>query len=118
MSAFAPNAHLVAPVWNWGIFYKEIVEQVKGGTWESKAHWWGLDKGIVDLSPMSDMVPKAVREKVLAKKADLSAGKAKVFVGPVKDQKGEVRIPAGQAASDESLLGMNWFVHGVIGTTE
>jgi basic membrane protein A len=29
-----------------------------------------------------------------------------------------VRIPAGAVATDQELLGMNWFVQGVVGTTE
>lgn len=118
MSSFAPKAHLVAPVWNWGPFYKEIVEKVKTGTWESKAYWYGIEHGIVDLSPMSDMVPKTVQETVLAKKAEIIDGKMKIFAGPIQNQKGEVRIAGGQAATDKELLGMNWFVKGVIGTTE
>jgi hypothetical protein len=29
-----------------------------------------------------------------------------------------VRIAAAKSASDGELLGMNWFVNGVVGTTE
>ncbi len=118
MSSFAPKAHLVAPVWNWGPFYKEVVEQVQQGTWEAKATWYGLEHGIVDLSPMSELVPEDVQKAVLAKKTDITDGKFVVFSGPVADQQGEVRIPEGQFATDEQLLGMNWFVKGVVGTTE
>lgn len=118
MSAFAPKAHLVAPVWNWGPFYQEIVEGVKNGSWKSKAYWYGLEHGIVDLSPMSDLVPQTVQKAVMAKKADITSSKMKVFTGPVTDQAGTARIPEGEVATDEALLGMNWFVKGVIGTTE
>ena len=118
MSAFAPQAHLCAPIWNWGVFYKEIVEKVRQGTWESKAYWYGLEHGIVDLSPISDRVPQDVKDKVAAKKAAIAAGQAKVFAGPVKDQAGKVVIAKGTAASDKELLGMTWFVQGVIGTTQ
>jgi basic membrane protein A len=41
-----------------------------------------------------------------------------VFVGPIKDQSGAEKVAAGAAMSDEELLGMTWFVQGVIGTTE
>lgn len=117
MTAFAPKSHLVAPVWNWGPFYKEIVESVINGTWKSDSYWYGLEKGIVDLSPISDMVPKEVQELVLAKKSDIAAGKLKPFTGPVKDQSGEIKIPEGSSVSDKELLSMDWFVQGVIGTT-
>ena len=118
MSKFAPKSHLCAPIWNWGPFYKEIVEKVQQGTWESKAYWYGLEHGIVDLSPMGDMVPQEVQKSVLAKKDEIAAGKVKVFVGPIKDQAGKLRIAEGVAAPDKELLGMTWFVEGVIGTTQ
>jgi basic membrane protein A and related proteins len=118
MSQFAPEAHLVAPVWNWTPFYKEMVRQVRAGNWESKSYWWGLEKEIVDISPISDKVPADVRKKVLDKKAEIIADNFTVFSGPVKDQQGEVRIPEGKSATDAEMLGMDWFVEGVIGTTK
>lgn len=118
MSQFAPKSHLCAPIWNWGPFYREIVEKVQQGNWTSKAYWYGLDRGIVGLSPMGSMVPKSVQKHVLNKKDEIASGKAKVFVGPIKDQAGKIRIAKGTAASDKELLGMTWFVEGIIGTTQ
>ncbi|HKJ64609.1 MAG TPA: BMP family ABC transporter substrate-binding protein [Desulfopila sp.] len=118
MSAFAPKAHLTAPVWNWGPYYTKVVEEVKNGTWESKSVWPGMETGIIDLAPFGSMVPKEIQEMVLAKKAEIVAGQVKVFTGPVKDQQGTVKIADGSVADDPSLLGMTWFVEGVIGTTE
>ena len=118
MSKFAPKSHLVAPIWNWGPFYQEIVEKVRQGTWQSKAHWYGLERGIIGLSPMSKMVPQEVQNRVLAKKDEIAAGKTKVFIGPIKDQEGKLIIAKGTVASDKELLGMTWFIDGVIGTTQ
>ncbi len=118
MSAFAPNAHLTAPIWNWGPYYVETVEKVRKGTWKSEAVWPGLEDGIVDIAPFGPMVPKDLQKKVLAKKEDIKSGKFKVFTGPIKDQKGKIRVAQGATAPDKELLGMTWFVQGVIGTTE
>lgn len=118
MSAFAPKSHLCAPIWKWGGFYKEMVENVRRGTWESKAYWYGLEHDIIDLSPMSDSVPQDIQKQVLAMKQDIAAGRVTVFTGPVRDQAGTVRIAEGAVASDKELLGMTWFVRGVIGTTQ
>ena len=118
MSAFAPEAHLTAPIWNWGPFYIETVDQVRKGTWKSASHWPGLESGIVDLAPFGPMVPKALQETVLAKKEAIATGKMKVFSGPIKDQQGAVKIAEGTTATDGELLSeMTWFVQGVIGTT-
>jgi basic membrane protein A len=118
MTAFAPKAHLTAPVWNWSVFYADVVEGVKNGTWESEDVWWGLEEGLVDLAPMGEMVPEDVKKKVLDRKAELSSGEDDIFAGPIKDQDGNVKIAEGSKATDEELLGMTWFVQGVIGTTE
>jgi basic membrane protein A len=118
MSAFAPKAHLTAPVWNWGVIYKDTVERVRAGTWESSQIWWGLEHGVVDLAPFGPMVPQDLQAQVQAKKQAIADGEFSIFAGPVEDQSGKVVIPLGQEASDADLLGMTWFVNGVVGSTE
>lgn len=118
MSSFAPKAHLTAPVWNWAVIYEHVVAEIKNNTWTSQDIWWGLDKGVVDLAPFGPMVPQDVQDKVLAKKEEIRSGQTDVFVGPVLDQKGEIRIPEGVKATDEEMRSMDWFVQGVVGTTQ
>ena len=52
------------------------------------------------------MVPKNVQDKVNAQKELFKKGEDKVFVGPIKDQAGQVKIAAGVKAEDKDLLGM------------
>ncbi len=118
MSVFAPKAHLTSAVWNWQGFYAHAVERTREGAWGAGQYWWGIDRGIVDIAPFGDMVPQNVRDTVLAAKAEITEGKRWVFAGPLKDQNGAVRVSAGEKATDESLLGMDWFVEGVVGITE
>jgi basic membrane protein A len=118
MSSFAPKAHLTAPVWNWAPYYTKVVEAVRNGTWKAESAWPGLAEGIVDLAPFGPMVPQDVRDVVNTVKADIVSGAKKVFVGPIKDQSGAVKIAEGVVVPDGDLLGMTWFVQGVVGTTE
>ena len=119
MARFAPKAHLTAAVWNWSALYEEIVQEVRAGTWKGgRAIWWGMDKGIVDIAPFGPMVPKSVQDRVLARKAEFLKGNDTVFVGPIKGQGGAVKIPAGAKAEDKELLGMTWFVDGVVGSVQ
>jgi basic membrane protein A len=117
MSQFAPEAHLTAPIWNWGPFYVATVEKVRSGEWQAEATWPGLAEGIVDLAPIGDMVPQEVKDQVMAKMAAIKGGE-RVFVGPINDQDGVLKVAEGETMSDEELLGMTWFVEGVIGTTQ
>ncbi|SBV99466.1 Purine-binding protein BAB2_0673 [uncultured delta proteobacterium] len=116
MSAFAPKAHLVAAVWNWVPFYKDVLAKVRKGEWRSSDSWPGLESGVVGLSPFGPMVPQAVRDKVLTCRDAIARGAMTVFTGPILDQNGKIRIKAGEKADDATLLNMNWFVLGVTAT--
>jgi basic membrane protein A len=118
MSQFAPKSHLTAAIWNWSVFYKDQVEKKLNGTWKPESLWWGMETGIVDIAPFGPMVPEEVKAQVETAKQKIIAKELVVFAGPVMNQKGEVVIPEGQTATDEQLLGMNWFVQGVVGSTE
>jgi len=118
MTTFAPKAHLTAPTWNWAPFYKEVVEQVRRGVWKSGSAWYGMKEGIVELAPFGPMVPQKIRDMVQAKQDELMTGRDDIFSGPIRDQNGEIQVPAGKLASDAELLGMKYFVQGVIGTLQ
>ena len=57
MAPLAPKAVLTCAIWNWGVFYIDIVESVMDGTWESSQYWGGWQDGVVDLAPIADFVP-------------------------------------------------------------
>jgi basic membrane protein A len=118
MSSFAPKSHLTAAVWNWASVYTYIINGVKNGTWKSEDIWWGMDKGVVGLAPFGPMVPQDVRDKVEAERAKIMAGHDIVFQGPIKDQEGKVVAPEGETLDDAALLGMTYFVQGVVGTAK
>jgi basic membrane protein A len=115
MSHYAPTKHLTAPIWDWGQVHIYTVDKIINGTWESEDIWWGLKEGMVDLSPFGKDVPDSVKELVAAEREKIISGAWDVFTGPIKDQKGEVRVPEGEVMSDGDMLSMGWFVEGVEG---
>jgi len=115
MSEQVPGAWLTAPVWNWKAVYNKTAEEVHNGTWQSSQIWWGMAEGLVDIAPMSDLVPADVQTIVNDKKAQIVSGDLKVFAGELKDNKGNVVVPAGTEMSDGDMLGMNFLVEGVQG---
>lgn len=122
MSKIAPKAVLTSPVWNWGPYYVETVKAIKEGTWDSTpkfgsfTYWGGLKEGIVGLAPFGPMVSKETKQLVEQEKQRIISGEWDVFTGPIKDQKGEIKVPDGQKLSDQELIEMMWFVEGVEGT--
>jgi basic membrane protein A len=118
MGPLAPKAVLTSPVWNWGPFYIDTVKKVMDGTWKSSQFWGGWKDGTLDLAPIAEWVPEDVRKMAEDEIAKFKSGEETIytiFTGPLKDQKGEVRVPEGQTMSDQDILGMNWFVEGVEG---
>ncbi|MEK0082395.1 BMP family ABC transporter substrate-binding protein [Benzoatithermus flavus] len=112
-SAFAPKGQLTAIVDNWGPYYIERVKAVLDGTWKTHNIWHGLKEGMVSIAPYGPDVPEDVKAAAEKVKADIAAGTRHPFEGPIKDQKGQVRIPEGKHATDEELLKMDWYVEGV-----
>ncbi|RJF94682.1 BMP family ABC transporter substrate-binding protein [Oleomonas cavernae] len=113
MKNFAPKAQLTAIVDEWGPYYVERTQAMLDGTWKTSDTWHGLKEGFLSMAPYGDAVPEALRKEADDIKAGIIAGTYLPFAGPIKDQKGEVKIPEGKSIPDGDLLGMNWYVEGV-----
>jgi basic membrane protein A len=111
----APNAVLTAPIWDWGVYYKQTVEAAHNGAWESHAYWGHMADGVLDMAPFGAMVPQEVQDEVNAAKEKIISGELHPFTGPLSDNTGELRVEEGQTMSDEELLSFNWLVEGVTG---
>ncbi|MBH8564107.1 BMP family ABC transporter substrate-binding protein [Nostoc sp. CENA67] len=116
MSKFGAKAHLTSAINKWGKFYTDQALAVINGTWKSQEVWDGIGQGMVDLSPMNQAIPADVQQLVNAKREELIKGIAHPFDGPVKDQKGVVRVPKGKVLNDKDQLAMDWYVEGVEGS--
>ena len=116
MSRFAPDAWLTAPVWDWGPYYIKIVEDVRDGTWVSEQYYGTMADGLVNLSPVAEVVAQDVRDQIATVQAEIIAGTFAPFTGPVNDQDGNEKVAAGEVPDLGTLLGMDYFVAGVIGS--
>ncbi len=69
---------------------------------------------MLKMSPFANMLPDV---EALAKStvADITSGKNKVFLGPLRDQSGAVKVAAGTTMDDGALNSMQWLVQGLEG---
>ena len=119
MSARAPKATLTSPIWNWGPKYLAIAKAVLTGSYAAESYWGGWKDGIVDLAPLSTIVPGEVRSKAEKLANEFKNGKKSIrdiFKGPLKDNAGKERLTVGQTLSDTQLLAMDWLVEGIVGS--
>jgi basic membrane protein A len=115
MRRAAPNANLTSSIYNWGDYYVKIVEEVKNGTWKSEHYWGGLEDGVVALAPLADKVPAEVKALLAEKENAIRSKDFDVFEGPIKDQAGTIKVPAGESMNDDEILNFDWLVEGVLG---
>ncbi len=139
MTKDAPKAHLTAAVWNWDVYYQTAIEAAMACEGDASqfvtemggsAYYGGLAENFVDISPLTDNCAEGTQEVVDAVKAMMVNGEWDVFSGvkleikdgtitkvdaDLKDNAGNVIVPAGGASVEDSVITgtMNYFVEGV-----
>ena len=116
MTKFAPKAHLTANTNNWGVFYIATVKKVLDGTWKPDVVKWGLKENVVVMTPLNPVVPPDVVKVFEEKMKAMIVGKLTPFQGPIKDQAGTVKVPAGSTMPLDQLMSFDWYVEGVDGS--
>ncbi len=116
-----PDEYIATPVWNWGAFYERMVRRILSGTARNTEDgrpmqfWWGMDSGMVDILYAKKHVPTETHKLVQLFKHLMQDNGFNPFNGPIFDQTGEERIPAGAEANSQQILSMDWFVEGIDG---
>lgn len=119
MGALLGETVLTSPVWNWGVKYTEIVQQLLDGNYDtSESYWGGLNEGVVDLAPFSDRVSDETKALIDEKRSAIQAGETDVFCGPINGQDGELLVPEGECLDDGQMLSMSCFIEGVKGEAD
>jgi basic membrane protein A len=113
MIKFGPKAQLTADMDNWSGYYIKRVKDVLDGKWTSEDTWDGLDKGMVEMAPYTNM-PDDVKKMAMDTEAAIKSGALHPFKCPVVDQDGKtVECKGGNRLSNEQILSMNWYVKGI-----
>jgi len=112
---FAPRGWVSGIAFTWGDLYTRFARQVMDGTWKSEDILGGLGDDFLTIAPFGPAVPADAIKLVNVKKQEFIAGKAQVFQGPIRDNKGVERVKAGEVFPLSDLRKMDWLVEGVIG---
>jgi basic membrane lipoprotein Med (substrate-binding protein (PBP1-ABC) superfamily) len=112
---FAPKGWISGIAFTWGELYTRFAKQVMDGTWKSENLLGNLASDYLTIAPFGPAVPADAVKLVQAKKQEFISGKAHVFSGPLKDNKGVERLKAGEVWPMENLGKMDFLIEGVIG---
>jgi simple sugar transport system substrate-binding protein len=138
MQPYGVDSVVSGQLMDWGGIYVKILEDIYNGNWNPKEDIWWLAKEKAALlggsftDPINPKFVPALKaamvdttdfgkisayDLVMKRYAQMQQG-VEVFdpyTGPIKDNKGEIKIPAGERASKQDLLSIMYYVDGVNG---
>ena len=118
LQRFNEKGWITGADWKWGELYVQITKDVMEGhkeKWVDRHDRGGMETGNIDIAPFGAVVPKETQASVISRKKEIIEGKYAVFQGPIKDNKGAVRLKEGEKPSFEFIETMNWYTEGVVG---
>ncbi|MDR0530835.1 MAG: BMP family ABC transporter substrate-binding protein [Oscillospiraceae bacterium] len=112
MTAAAPDAHLCAPIWNWGVYYTRAVQDVVNGSWAPVNYFGGMKEGLVGLSDLNEKsVAEGTAQAIEAARQKIIDGSLIVFDTGMKKADG---TSFDYPLSDAEITGqINYYVKGV-----
>lgn len=113
----APKGYLTGAEWNWSKVYTDYVNMYLAGEKIPNLVRGGLKEGVVKTSAYGPAVSAEARKHADSVKAQFMKGEFVIYKGPIKDNKGNTVIAAGEAQgqTDIKLESMDYLVDGVIG---
>ena len=115
MSKDAPKAVLTSTVWNWGAYYTKAVQDLIDGTWTGENYFGGLEEGLVDISPLSDLCVDGTQEKIDEARAQIESGDWDVFDGVIECNDGTTVGTEGEHMSDADITGnIHWYFKNIV----
>ena len=117
MARYGPHAQLTANTQDWSLYYIDVVKQLVNGTYKGgRVTRWGLKEKAIVLSKLNAAVPADVAKLFEERKQAIASGTLMPFTGPIKDNAGAMKVPAGKSMTVDELLAFNWYVEGVQGS--
>jgi basic membrane protein A len=109
----APKSWITGLGFTWGPFMTGVAKTVISGTFKPAFVREGLGK-MIAIAPFGPAVPNNVRDMVTAAADKVEKG-FNPFTGPLTDNTGVVRIPAGESWGGDKMGNFDWYIEGVIG---
>ena len=119
-SALAPHGWLTGSQWNWGPLYTKMVQNILDGKFTGSPYNANFRVGLKTgdnpfvQSAYGPSVTDATKKLVEDAKAKISKD-GSPFAGPIVDQSGKVRVPAGTVPDYKTIESIDYFVTGVVG---
>jgi basic membrane protein A and related proteins len=118
VSKFAPNGWISGIDFQFGAYFAKCAQAAIAGNWAPENYIGDVNSGMVRMAQYGKNVPDSVKVKTLNAIQSFENGTLKSpFVGPVYDQKGTLRIKAGEYPDWNFVNTVDWFAQGIVGQT-
>jgi basic membrane protein A and related proteins len=114
-SSLAPKGFITGAEMKWSTVYDAYAKMIAKGEKLPNVNEGGYDKDLVKSTPFGAGASEQARAAVLAAIEDMKADKP-IFVGGVKDNKGNVISAKTLDLYEGSLWGTNYLIEGVVGS--
>ncbi len=138
MQKFGPDSVVSGQLVDWGVMYVKILQDIRDKKWTNEDMWWLAKEkaavlGGVFGEPINQKFVPALKAKKV-KTPDLGTVSAydlvmkryeamqtggrdafDPFSGPIKDNKGTVKIPAGRYGTKAELLSIDYYTDNILG---
>ncbi len=138
MQKFGPNSCVSGQLVDWGVMYVKILQDIRDGKWNNEDMWWlAKEKAAVlggtfdaPINPKfvdalkakkvktPDLGELSVYDLVMKRYEAMQTGGRDAFdpfMGPISDNKGTVKIPAGRYGTKAELLSIDYYVDNIVG---
>jgi len=113
-SKVAPGSFLTAPIWHHDAYLVPTIEKIIAGEYVPESYYGTMADGYIDLAPLTDLVSNEARAAVESVQAEIVAGNYPIFVGPLKDNQGNVVVADGEAmTAREDIWAMDYVLEGI-----
>ncbi len=119
------KTHYAMAIWNWGIFYEQVIQNILNGTWKSIQDdnrsdmpvnfWHGMNNGVVDLLYSNRNITGPMKHLIENVKLAIMRNEFDVFKGPIYDQNHVLKAKLGESLDYEDIIHMDWLIEGVEG---
>ncbi|MGN1394068.1 MAG: BMP family ABC transporter substrate-binding protein [Succinivibrionaceae bacterium] len=111
-----PKTTLLNLEWNWTSFFKSVLDDLYNGVYNSGAVWLDVKGGSAYLGKANSSIINLDAFNAVDREMNnlLLKNKNQLFIGPIFDNNGVLRVKGGDVLDDNELVyNMNWYVKGV-----